>query len=67
LLLSGLFWRGAPRALLEQVREGVLTPISSPSLPAKLAEVVFVARLLASRRPLAGSWLQNPLRQHLRL
>jgi putative PIN family toxin of toxin-antitoxin system len=40
VLLSGLFWRGAPHALLEQVRDGVLTPISSPSLLAELAEVI---------------------------
>jgi len=32
VLLSGLFWRGD--------RDGVLTPISSPSLLAELAEVI---------------------------
>jgi putative PIN family toxin of toxin-antitoxin system len=40
VLLSGLFWRGAPHALIEQVRAGALTVISSPSLLAELAEVL---------------------------
>jgi putative PIN family toxin of toxin-antitoxin system len=40
VLLSGLFWRGAPHALIEQARAGVLTVISSPSLLAELAEVI---------------------------
>jgi putative PIN family toxin of toxin-antitoxin system len=38
--LSGLFWRGRPHALLEQVRAGTLTLISSPALLAELAEVM---------------------------
>jgi putative PIN family toxin of toxin-antitoxin system len=40
VLLSGLFWRGRPHALLEQVRAGTLTLISSPALLAELAEVM---------------------------
>ena len=40
VLLSGLFWRGRPHALIEQVRAGVLTLISSPALLAELAEVM---------------------------
>jgi putative PIN family toxin of toxin-antitoxin system len=40
VLLSGLFWRGAPHALLEQARGGGLTLISSPSLLAEFAEVL---------------------------
>jgi putative PIN family toxin of toxin-antitoxin system len=40
VLLSGLFWRGAPHALIEQARDGALTLISSPSLLAELAEVI---------------------------
>jgi uncharacterized protein len=40
VLRSGLFWRGAPHALIEQVRAGALTVISSPSLLAELAEVL---------------------------
>ncbi len=39
VLLSGLFWRGRPHALMEQVRGGTLTLISSPALLAELAEV----------------------------
>jgi putative PIN family toxin of toxin-antitoxin system len=40
VLLSGLFWRGRPHALLEQVRAGALTLISSPALLAELTEVM---------------------------
>jgi putative PIN family toxin of toxin-antitoxin system len=40
VLLSGLFWRGRPHALMEQVRAGSLTLISSPALLAELAEVM---------------------------
>jgi putative PIN family toxin of toxin-antitoxin system len=40
VLLSGLFWRGRPHALLEQVRAGTLTLITSPALLAELAEVM---------------------------
>jgi putative PIN family toxin of toxin-antitoxin system len=40
VLLSGLVWHGAPHALIEQVRTGALTLISSPALLAELAEVV---------------------------
>lgn len=40
VLLSGLLWRGNPHALLERVRNGTLTLISSPVLLAELAEVI---------------------------
>jgi len=40
VLLSGLFWRGRPHALMKQVRADALTLISSPALPAELAEVM---------------------------
>ena len=40
VLLSGLFWRGRPHLLIEQVRAGALTLISSPALLAELAEVM---------------------------
>jgi uncharacterized protein len=40
VVLSGLLWQGAPHALLDQVREGKLTFISSPALLAELAEVL---------------------------
>ena len=39
-LLSGLFWRGKPHAVVEQVRAGALSLISSPGLLAELAEVM---------------------------
>lgn len=40
VLLSGFLWRGAPHELLEQVRNGNLTLISSPALLAELADVI---------------------------
>jgi putative PIN family toxin of toxin-antitoxin system len=40
VLLSGLFWRGKPHAVVEQVRAGALNLISSPGLLAELAEVM---------------------------
>jgi uncharacterized protein len=52
LLVSGLLWRGTPHRLLERVREGTLTLVSSPALLAELAEVIarpkFDAILIAS-------------------
>lgn len=43
VLLSGLLWRGTPHRLIEEVRVGALTLITSPALLAELGEV--------SRRP----------------
>lgn len=40
VLLSALLWRGTPHALLEQVRNGVVSLISSPALLAELAAVI---------------------------
>ena len=40
VLLSGLLWRGRPHVLMEQVRAGALTLISSSALLAELAEVM---------------------------
>lgn len=40
VLLSGLLWRGAPHALIEHVRDGAFTMVSSPVLLAELAEVI---------------------------
>ena len=40
VLLSALLWRGPPHALLEQVRNGTVTLLSSPALLAELAEVI---------------------------
>ena len=40
VLLSGLFWRGTPHVLIEQVRAGTLTLISSPGLLAEFADVI---------------------------
>lgn len=40
LLVSGMFWHGAPHALLDQVRSGALTLVSSPALVAEFARVL---------------------------
>ena len=40
VLLSALLWSGTPHALLELVRNGTLTLISSPTLLAELARVL---------------------------
>jgi uncharacterized protein len=40
VLLSGLLWHGPPHALIEHVREGSLTLISSPALLAEFSEVI---------------------------
>lgn len=40
VLLSALLWRGTPRALLEHVRDGNLTVVSSPMLLAELEYVL---------------------------
>lgn len=40
VLIAGLLWRGPPHALLEQVRAGTVTLVSSPALLAELADVI---------------------------
>ncbi len=57
VLLSGLLWHGTPHALIECVRRGTLTLVSSPVLLAELADVVgrtkfdvILARANAPRR-----------------
>jgi putative PIN family toxin of toxin-antitoxin system len=40
VLVSALLWGGTPRALLEHVRNGAVTLISSPALLAELARVL---------------------------
>jgi putative PIN family toxin of toxin-antitoxin system len=53
ILVAAFFWHGPPHRLLEQVREGSLTLISSPALIAELTEVIarekFDAILIRSR------------------
>jgi putative PIN family toxin of toxin-antitoxin system len=53
VLLSGLLWRGTPHALIEQIRAGAFTLISSPALLAELGEIIqrpkFRTILLRSR------------------
>jgi len=40
VVLSGLFWHGPPHTLLNRVRDGTLTLVTSPALLAELAEVI---------------------------
>lgn len=40
VLVSGLLWRGVPHQLLEQVRSGALSIVTSPALLAELSEVL---------------------------
>lgn len=40
VLVSGLLWHGVPHTLLERVRAGGLTLVSSPALLAELEEVI---------------------------
>lgn len=40
VLIAGLLWRGPPHALLEHVRAGTVSMVSSPALLAELADVI---------------------------
>ena len=40
VLLAGLLWVGPPHGLLEHVRAGTVTMVSSPALLAELADVI---------------------------
>lgn len=40
VLLAGLLWRGPPHKLLEHVRAGTISLVSSPALLAELADVI---------------------------
>lgn len=40
VLIAALLWRGPPHALLEQVRAGKVSMVSSPALLAELADVM---------------------------
>ncbi len=48
-VISGLFWKGAPRQVLDRARSGTFTLFTSPDLLAELADVLgrpkFSARL----------------------
>ncbi len=49
VLISALLWHGQPHALLEHVRDGTLTLVSSPALLAELADVLGRAKFDAVR------------------
>jgi putative PIN family toxin of toxin-antitoxin system len=40
VLMAGLLWRGPPHALLQHVRAGTVSLVSSPALLAELADVI---------------------------
>ena len=40
VLMAGILWRGPPHALLEHVRAGTVSMVSSPPLLAELADVI---------------------------
>jgi uncharacterized protein len=40
VLMAGLLWRGPPHALLEHVRAGTVSLVSSPALLTELADVI---------------------------
>jgi putative PIN family toxin of toxin-antitoxin system len=40
VLIAALLWRGPPHALLEHLRAGAMTLVSSPALLAELADVI---------------------------
>lgn len=40
VLIAGILWRGPPHALLEQVRAGTVSLVSSPALLIELADVL---------------------------
>jgi uncharacterized protein len=47
VLIAGLLWRGPTHALLEHVRDGAVSLISSPTLLAELTEVLGHAKFAA--------------------
>jgi uncharacterized protein len=47
VLIAGLLWRGPPHALLQHVRDGAASLISSPALSAELTEVLGRAKFAA--------------------
>ncbi|KAB2930026.1 MAG: putative toxin-antitoxin system toxin component, PIN family [Rhodocyclaceae bacterium] len=65
VLVSGLFWHGAPHALLERVRAGTLTLITSPGLLAELEEVIGRAKFdaILTRSTTSREDTLNELRQ----
>lgn len=47
VLVSALFWRGSPHALLEEVRNGCIALITNPTLLAELTDVIGRAKFEA--------------------
>jgi putative PIN family toxin of toxin-antitoxin system len=60
VLLSALLWSGPPHALLDQVRNGAVTLVSSPALLAELTTVIarpkFEGILVKSNTSRAKRW-----------
>jgi predicted nucleic acid-binding protein len=59
VLLSGLLWHGTPHTLIERVRKGALTLVSSPALLAELAELRALAEV-SEPAPLAQPVCRDP-------
>jgi uncharacterized protein len=47
VLIAGILWRGPPHALLEHVRAGTVSLVSSPALLAELADAIGRAKFAA--------------------
>lgn len=65
VLIAGLLWRGAPHALLAQVRRSVLHLVSSPALLVELADVLDRPKFLSilGRASTTPAQLLTELRQ----
>jgi len=66
--MSGLLWQGPPRRLMDLARQRVLTPCTSSTLLAELAEVIardkFAQRVLAAQANLIVSGDRDLLDLH---
>jgi putative PIN family toxin of toxin-antitoxin system len=65
VLLAGLFWQGPPHQLLERLRSGTLTLVSSPALLMELADVLGRAKFdaILTRSGVSGERTLAAVRQ----
>jgi putative PIN family toxin of toxin-antitoxin system len=65
VLLSGLLWRGTPHMLIEQVRAGAITLVTSPALIAELAETIHRPKFRAvlARSHTDPAWMLSEIRR----
>ena len=57
-VLSGLFWKGAPRQILDLARSGTFTLFTSPDLLSELADVLGREKF-SERLALAGTSVEE--------